>query len=82
MAGRVSDKTPEKTVDMRGTPCPLNWVKTKLLLEEMETGAVLAVVVDGGAPARNVPRSVRAEGHEVLEMEATPEGVRVVIEKR
>ena len=71
----------DKSIDLRGTPCPLNWVKTKLRLEEMQPGMVLEVVVDDGAPARNVPRSVQAEGHKIVQVERLPDGVRVVIER-
>jgi TusA-related sulfurtransferase len=74
-------RVPDKSIDLRGTPCPLNWVKTKLRLEEMRPGMLLEVVVDDGAPARNVPRSVGIEGHEVVETEATPDGVRLLIER-
>ena len=71
----------DKSIDLRGTPCPLNWVKTKLRLEEMQPGMVLEVVVDEGAPAHNVPRSVQAEGHKILEVGHSADGVRVVIER-
>ena len=73
---------PDKCVDLRGTPCPLNWVKTKLRLEEMEPGMLLEVVVDDGAPARNVPRSVEAEGHRVLALTDGSGGVHILIERR
>ncbi len=71
----------DKTVDLRGTPCPLNWVKTKLRLEEMQPGMVLEVVVDQGEPSRNVPRSVRSEGHVIVQIEDLTDGVRIVIER-
>jgi len=67
---------------LRGTACPLNWVKTKLQLEEMSAGAVLEVLVDDGSPARNVPRSVCMEGHLLLETSVVSDGVRLLIEKR
>ncbi len=72
----------DKTIDLRGTPCPLNWVKTKLRLEEMEPGMVLEVIVDEGSPASNVPRSVQSEGHSILETDHLADGVRIVIERR
>jgi TusA-related sulfurtransferase len=73
---------PDKIIDLRGTPCPLNWVKTKLRLEEMQPGQVLEVVVDDGSPARNVPRSVEAEGHRVLALTDGSGGVHILIERR
>jgi tRNA 2-thiouridine synthesizing protein A len=77
----VTVAKPDKSIDLRGTPCPLNWVKTKLRLEEMHPGMVLEVVVDEGAPARNVPRSVEGDGHKIVVIEHLADGVRVVIER-
>lgn len=69
-------------LDLSGVLCPMNFVKTKLQLEEMEAGQVLEVVIDEGEPERNVPRSVQAEGHKVLELAEIPDGhFRLVIEK-
>lgn len=55
----------DREVDFRGVVCPLNYVKTKMLLERMATGEVLAVLLDE-AGARNVPESTAKDGHEVL----------------
>ena len=77
----MAERAPDLTIDLRGTPCPLNWVKTKLRLEGMEVGQWLEIVVDDGNPAKNVPRSAEEEGHRVVEVSPTAEGVRVVIEK-
>ncbi len=69
-------------LDLSGVACPMNFVKTKLRLEDMEPGQLLEVVIDDGEPMRNVPRSVQAEGHKVNVLEALPDGhYRMVIEK-
>jgi TusA-related sulfurtransferase len=47
----------------------------------MKVGEVLAVTVDAGEPARNVPRSVADDGHRVLELIPLESGLRIVIEK-
>lgn len=52
--------------DLRGVMCPLNYVKTKLKLEMMETGERLEVWLDAGDPIKNVPMSLRNDGHKVL----------------
>jgi len=57
---------PDKTIDLRGVSCPVNFVKTKLALEYLEEGQVLEVILDPGEPIINVPRSIREEGHLVL----------------
>lgn len=64
----------DDTLDIRGVECPYTFVKTKLKLEGMEDGAVLRVEVDYEPATRNVPRSLKEQGHEVLEVEPLKEG--------
>ncbi len=52
--------------DLRGVACPLNYVKTKLKLEMMDAGERLEVWLDAGEPIKNVPMSLRNDGHKVL----------------
>ncbi|MBI3608321.1 MAG: sulfurtransferase TusA family protein [Nitrospirae bacterium] len=68
-------------LDLRGVHCPYNYVRTKLKLEEMQVGEILAVTVDAGEPARNVPRSVTDDGHRVLELTPLDSALRIVVEK-
>ncbi len=56
-------------LDLRGVICPLNFVKAKLRLEEMQGGEVLEVVLDDEEATANVPRSLKNEGHEILKIE-------------
>ncbi len=70
-----------RTLNLCGTPCPLNFVKTKLALELLSPGEILEVFVDCGEPSENVPRSVRDEGHRVLEAGEVDGAFRMVIER-
>jgi len=83
---KVQDKKEDlKTVekDYRGVACPMNFVKTKLVLETMQSGEQLTIFLDEGEPIQNVPNSVKLEGHKVLEQEKQTEGHwKVVIEKK
>jgi len=72
----------EDELDLRGVICPYNFVKTKLKLEDMNPGSVLAVLLDAGDPIRNVPQSVQSEGHMVLHQEAVEQAFRVFIQKK
>ena len=75
-------KKTDAFLDLSGVMCPMNFVKTKLQLEEMDEGQILEVILDEGEPVRNVPRSVKAEGHKILELEEMPDGhYSLVIEK-
>lgn len=61
----------------------MNYVRTKLRLEGMADGALLEVFVSPGEAARNVPRSAKEDGHEVLGVDAVDdERVRILIRKR
>jgi TusA-related sulfurtransferase len=57
--------TSPRSLDLRGTPCPLNYVKTRLELDRMIGGEVLEVWLDRGEPEAQVPRSLRMDGHGV-----------------
>jgi len=72
---------PQSEIDLRGVICPYNFVKTKLKLDTMQTGDILAVILDDGEPIRNVPHSVQNEGHIVLTQEPLGESHRVLIQK-
>lgn len=69
-------------LDLRGTRCPMNFVKTKLKLDEIERGELLEIILDEGDPIRNVPRSVEAEGHEVLRTKKLTDGTYSVLVRR
>ena len=80
--GMDTDVQVHAELDLRGVICPYNFVKTKLKLETMEAGQVLAVILDEGEPIRNVPRSISDDGHTVLRQESYNRAYRVVIRKR
>ncbi|MBI3945066.1 MAG: sulfurtransferase TusA family protein [Armatimonadetes bacterium] len=61
-------------VDCRGVACPTNFVLVKLALEELDPGGVLDVLLDEGQPMRNVPRSVKEDGHRVVTVEPQEDG--------
>lgn len=53
-------------LDLKGEVCPYTFVKTKLQLEEMESGDHLTVIFDYAPAISSVPKSVKNEGHTVL----------------
>lgn len=65
---------PDETLDLRGTPCPLNFVRTKLKLQQMPVGQLLEVWLDAGEPVEQVPDSLRSSGFEIEKLEASTEG--------
>jgi len=79
-----SRHTADHLIDITGDVCPITFVKTKLALEKLAPGAVLAVDLKGQEPLDNVPRSSRDAGHEVLSIEpaAGTDGVHRVFIRR
>ena len=53
-------------LDIRADQCPITYVRTKLALEALAPGDLLDVVMRRGDPARNVPRSLREDGYDVV----------------
>ncbi|MBM3491700.1 MAG: sulfurtransferase TusA family protein [Alphaproteobacteria bacterium] len=56
-------------LDITQLVCPMTFVRTKLLVERMRVGETAEVRLNAGEPLRNVPRSLREHGHEVLGIE-------------
>lgn len=57
------------TVDITREVCPMTYVRTKLKLETLIEGDVLEVLLKGAEPLKNVPRTAREEGHEVVALD-------------
>ena len=72
---------PGETLDLSGEVCPFTFVRTKLALEALPIGATLRVIVDYEPAVRNLPRSAREWGQEVLGTEDLP-GARWAIDLR
>ncbi len=69
------------TLDLRGVVCPINFVKTKLKLEMMNPGEVLEVILDSGDPIQNVPKSIKEEGHKIVEVKKEGDFFRLKVQR-
>ncbi len=61
-------------LDITADVCPITFVKTKLLVERMQSGEIAEVRLPAGEPLENVPRSLEEEGHEVLGLAPADDG--------
>lgn len=68
-------------VDLRGVTCPINYVRVRLALEGLTEGDELEVLLDAGDPVRNVPRSLKDDGDQVLALNAEDEHFRMRVRK-
>ncbi|MFN9623550.1 MAG: sulfurtransferase TusA family protein [Cyanobacteriota bacterium] len=56
---------PASRLNLRGTPCPMNYVRARLALEGVPVGDWLQVDLDPGEPEETVRQSLRGDGHHV-----------------
>ena len=52
-------------LDLRGTPCPINFIRCRLALEDLEPSQALQVDLDRGEPESMVVPGLRQYGHQV-----------------
>jgi TusA-related sulfurtransferase len=72
---------PALQIDLRGTPCPLNFIRSKLALEKLDFGAWLQVELDAGEPEQMVASGLREAGHRVEGQPGEGGGVRLLIQR-
>ena len=61
----------DQELDITDKVCPLTFVHTRLTIDSMQPGKVLAIVLNEGEPLENVPRSLKELGHKVISVRPT-----------
>ncbi|SDB17473.1 sulfurtransferase TusA family protein [Eubacterium oxidoreducens] len=64
----------DDTVDITDVVCPVTFVKAKVAIEELDDGQILKVHMNDGEPIKNVPRSLKDEGHQILKISENDDG--------
>ncbi len=70
--GVLQKITPQYFLDITTDTCPMTFVRTTLLIEQMRPGEIAEIRLAGDEPIRNVPRSISQQGHAVLSLEVEP----------
>ncbi|MDR1360561.1 MAG: sulfurtransferase TusA family protein [Deltaproteobacteria bacterium] len=65
---------PEAEIDVTDALCPLTFVRSLAALDELEDGRILKIRLNDGEAARNVPLSLRDEGHQLLKLTDNGDG--------
>jgi sulfite reductase (ferredoxin) len=78
----ASDETAVEVYDLRGTACPLNYVKAKLKLESLKTGELLELHLDEGEALDNVPKSLHNDGQEIIATKKVEGFYKVTVRKK
>jgi len=71
----------EILLDLRGVACPINYVKARMKLENMEKEEKLLMYLDAGEPIQNVPASLRNDGQDVMKVEEKENYFEVLVKK-
>ncbi len=66
-------------IDITAYVCPMTFVRTRLGIDQLQPGQILAVRLRGDEPLRNVPRTAAEQGHDVLSIEAVGDGISLVM---
>ena len=73
-------------LDITEEVCPMTFVKTRLLIEEMNSGDLAKILIRGDEPIKSVPASIIELGHKIVSFEQLQgqpsDGVRLLIIKK
>jgi tRNA 2-thiouridine synthesizing protein A len=71
-----------REIDITNEICPMTFVRTRLALDKMIPGQTLLVRLKGEEPLKNVPRTAKEQGHEVLSLDTDPDGISRLLIRR
>ncbi|RJP23897.1 MAG: sulfurtransferase TusA family protein [Candidatus Abyssobacteria bacterium SURF_5] len=69
-------------LDLTDTQCPMTFIKAKLAIEELEAGQLIELLVNPGTSMRDVPRSLKEEGHRIERVVREQTHFRVTVRKQ
>jgi TusA-related sulfurtransferase len=72
----------DQVLDISQEVCPMTFVRTRLALDRLSPGQTLLVKLRGEEPVRNVPRTAKEQGHEVLNQQTGADGVTLLLLRR
>lgn len=72
----------DEFLDITDVVCPMTFVKTKVALEDLDDGQILELRLNDGEPIQNLPRSLKDDGHKILELANNADGTfTILVEK-
>ena len=66
-------------IDLRGVPCPLNYIRISLLLEKLGVEDTLEVEIDRGEPEETIVLGLEEAGHQIQILEENLKSLRILI---
>lgn len=75
----TSSSSADAALDVTTQLCPMTFVRTRLALDRLQPGQILAVRLRGDEPRRSVPQTAAEQGHAVLRLEEHEDGSATVL---
>ena len=69
-----------KYLDLRGIPCPINFVRCSLALEDLNNDELLKVCLDKGEPAETVLPSLSNAGYDIRIVEENQDCIMFMVQ--
>lgn len=70
----IQSNKADLAIDVTADHCPMTFVRTRIALDKLSSGQILAVTMRGDEPLANVPRTAAEQGHEVLGVQIEQNG--------
>lgn len=77
----MSDINVDKTMDLKGLPCPMPVVKVSKGIKEVEVGQVIEAISTDPGSLTDFPAWARTSGNEILETEQDGETYKFYIKR-
>ena len=71
----------KKVIDARGLPCPKPVLKTKEVLEQINKGERIKVIVDNKIAKENIKKFINFQGHKLIQITSQGKDIFIEIEK-
>ncbi len=66
-------------LDLRGIPCPINYIRSSLAIEELHENECLTIDLDKGEPYQMVTNGLSQAGHDIKILLEVDNWVRLLI---
>ena len=66
-------------IDLRGIPCPLNFIRLRLLLENIGTKDILQVDMDKGEPEQSILSGLKELGYQYKILDSENNWIRIFV---
>ncbi len=73
---------PDRVIDCLGLYCPEPIFRTRMALDEMESGEVLEVIADDPAAEEDMKILVKRLGHELISLDVEEDEIKILIRKK